>query len=84
MDIQTNQSDSVENYFGYQYVKGSDSAYRSEENKKIVLIENSKEIFYDIEKKQSKAQQNSDLLFQDYNSSSVDTISHNLEILNFE
>ena len=84
MDIQTDHSDSVENYFGYQYVKGSELAYGSEDNKKLVLIENSKEIFDDIEKERSKAQQNSDLLFQDYNSSSVDTISHNFEILNFE
>ena len=84
MDIQTDQSNSVENYFGYQYVKGSDCAYRSEGKEKLILIENSKEIFYDIEKERSKEQQNSDLLFQDYNSSSVDSFAHNLEILNFE
>ena len=84
MNIQTDQSNSIENYFGYEYVKGNDCNYRSEGKEKLIFIENSKEIFYDIEKERSKEQQNSDLLFQDYNSSSVDSFAHNLEILNFE
>ena len=71
-------------YFGFEYVKGTQENIDPKENQKIFLIENSEEIFRKIEKERAKENQNEDLLFHDYNSISVDKFSSNSSILDFE